>query len=63
MPESSEDGFQMFTVRLPVELHDELRRAAFERRISMAEVVREALERWLREESEGNENAPQRAAA
>jgi metal-responsive CopG/Arc/MetJ family transcriptional regulator len=38
------------SVRLPSELYELLRRFAFDRRISQAEIIRAALQRYLTEE-------------
>lgn len=41
------------SVRLPNELYEQLRRTAFERRISQADIVREALTRFFKEDGDG----------
>jgi len=38
------------TFQMPVELHEQLRRAAFEMKVSQAEIIRLALERFLKKE-------------
>jgi hypothetical protein len=40
-------GSILTTIRLPPDLHEKLRRRAFEERRPMAELVREAVESWL----------------
>lgn len=40
------------TLRLPRPMHDELRRRAFERRISITALIRELIERGLDQEPE-----------
>jgi len=42
--------FQHFNVRIEKEVYEQLRRAAFEKRISLAEVIRQAVDLWLEEE-------------
>jgi predicted DNA-binding protein len=49
MAVSAED--RAVSVRLPVELYEQLRRFAFDQRITQVEVIREALRRFLEQES------------
>lgn len=41
------------SVRLSDELYEQLRRFAFERRITQADVIREALKRFMKESRDG----------
>ena len=38
------------TIAFPRELHDRLRRAAFEQRVAIAQIVRAACEAWLEQQ-------------
>lgn len=42
-------GQEQVMVRMPVELHDEVKRLAAERDISMAQAIRAAIRAWIQD--------------
>lgn len=49
-----EDATKQFPVILPADHHETLRRIAFDRKISMAEIIREAVAEWLEKQQKNN---------
>jgi hypothetical protein len=45
-------GYQPTTMDLPTELYEAIRKAAFDRRLSITEIVRQALAEWLERQGE-----------
>ena len=46
----TEQSFKQLLIRMPEELYDEIRRAAFESKRSMTDIVNEAIRQWICQE-------------
>ncbi len=51
--EESIKDMTVTTVAFPPELHERLRRAAFEQRVALAQIIRAACEAWLDQQNRG----------